>query len=702
MMFLCSSSSAFSPTSGRWPDWHSWRAEQASRAAKPALKARTLDPREHACTLTWRWAFVNGCAVVNATPGAIEPATPPPLVTTKDALMLRYSYAVGRCESGADSKNRSITLPLYLARSMLASSSAPKFCTLTLKLSLLLLRFPLEPCMYDPSSPAHPRPAAHEHRSSRRQASPTTRLSLSAPTWVTGGGLAIWAVVFGIAGLRNHDTLYIAVALAAFLALPFRLADTRTVEIDARTLRFRRFIWSRWFVCPLADVQRVESTFLWHLSIEANGKALAPISLTSLASPVPFVTALEQLLGRDRVSPTLGRIMREARTAAFFNIAWYAMLTLTLIPLQYCFGWTHIQGIPSNAQATDVAIALDGSPLALVSRHSGVTTTELHRWSNNGTTEHSPVPNASAFNARLFTDDSGHPVVIGNARAWRSDGVKWTSFALPQESSETAIVSAGSIWWFRKGESAILPLFETNLATETTRAATYLIPDGILTEPVRIAPLDDGEIAVFAVEMQSKGSERQLAVYVREGEHWKRYPSGPGVESSTSVIDIATAPDGNLWALTHNSASDEFIRFDRRTGTWNRISLAVPSPIRVSARILIDDQSRIWLNNGELSAYVIGADQRARQVANYSDANSNITAANGIARSKDGKIWTGGSGLYWLDGRSSSLPGVLSPEFASAPFSRLVRPFLPLMLGLFGIATLHGWMRRKRRPVHEH
>jgi len=305
--------------------------------------------------------------------------------------------------------------------------------------------------------------------------------------------------------------------------------------------------------------------------------------------------------------------------------------------------------------------------------------------------------------ASIAVGADGNPWLILGKRLAHWDGNQWIFSPMPfgsdiKDFSCQSVVVKGSTVWGIDNSAAQIRIIQLDIRTDSVQARVISLPDDLNSSPFSFDCIVSTKTGVLV----ALSNEKQVVFYELKDKGFRRITSFEKEQIAKSFInDMAVNSSGQIWVLfgfrnegkqfgTYNPASDKWTWLDAKREKefsayeYDYGHLAVDTFDRVWVSAVQYGSERKLFSFSNVVADTIGVfkegDDGLDEVQLYTSLNSSLYTSR-VARiivGSDGKIWTWGEQLVWLDGSQTSLPSTLPSWMAK----------LSSYNGLVGLTTL--------------
>lgn len=325
-------------------------------------------------------------------------------------------------------------------------------------------------------------------------------------------------------------------------------------------------------------------------------------------------------------------------------------------------------------------------------------------------------PTMIPFMEAIAADGAGNVYVGSPAGLLHYDGSEWNVYDTSNSPLPSSVVTSlaydpdGLLWVGTKGGTATFDGSDWTLRSfgewPLPNAPIFGIaqdPEGVVWLACNgggICSIDGETWSVFNSENSGLGDDRAYCVQIAadgtkwfgyygglchfDGSEFETYSSSLGNFATGAVVDLALAPNGDLWAVAQNIGAPSYLcRF--RAGSWRVYGPDEHVPSAPLSCLVVDDDGAVWV--GTLGQGVGVFQEPFWRVYNTSNSGLPDDNIQCIAKDSSGNIWVGTrSGLAVTDGASWQVFNVTNSMLPSND----IRCVYPASDGSTWVATPEG------------
>ena len=277
-------------------------------------------------------------------------------------------------------------------------------------------------------------------------------------------------------------------------------------------------------------------------------------------------------------------------------------------------------------------------------------------------------------------DEQGRPwVLLSDGRILHWNGSSWGSMTLFDERFDAwatdAVVSGANLWVIAEPPDSEEPvLYQANIATGDW--GIVRLPEALEQRayvPATLYALRDGYLLVHFW-----GEDSHVYHMLRDGQWQSLRFTLEDIGSDDRASDFYLDSSDRLWVMnTGYSGNDLSLgAYDATTQAWDWIGVE-GDPMPFPINFVVDGFDRLWLfgrlrdghrNQYLVNVYQINENATATQILSYTRENSNFQVHElipGIQMGQDGRIWSGGRRMVWIDSTAVDLQQPL-PDWIAA------------------------------------
>lgn len=298
---------------------------------------------------------------------------------------------------------------------------------------------------------------------------------------------------------------------------------------------------------------------------------------------------------------------------------------------------------------------------------------------------------------------SGEPWIIFPTQMLHWTGAEWQQTPFPggkiQNRYDKMAVAGSNLWALAltaEGSDEVL----WSMDFSSGESHVVLLPNSAVQAGLsvyRFHVLTDESLLVFA---GGSGDIQGVFYLLRDGQ-WQMLGYPAEWSSSGVVQDLTMDSIGRVWVLYRIYGGDRVVgdtlsRLDPESMAWAWWQLE-PQGSWTYWSMEVDTLGRIWLadsDSGSLAVFQLTSDDRLYEIVRYTPENSNYEYGP-FRLGPDGRMWSLGDRLVWIDSNVATLPRPL-PDSMVIAVNRSAQPrWILLFFAALGIREALAWRLRR-------
>ncbi len=445
------------------------------------------------------------------------------------------------------------------------------------------------------------------------------------------------------------------------------------------------------YTCAYEDIQRISrgdsAASIRILDARGNSYQLPCGALEDGMDGV--LSEFKNRIPHEKIEPKIQtaaqRVSCRSRASIAFSVFFFCFLTtmLIFIPTEkfpfFSIAWKITDWSFNRSSVNAVRIDSQGHPWLIVKDNLDLNHYHLRHVTGNGAKSWKmpALGSITPFMIGLAEDANQDPWLIMGKQLAHWEGGQWTFLDTPMGAqlwgtSAMGLAVADSIVW-GIDQSARDRIIRLDLSQPPGKVDVFPLPISSASADCQIGGiklLPGGDLmAIFH-------NDSVLGVFRLHDSQWQEIASiQKDISSETCVSDFTVDSNGNIWVLSFSVVENKNVgKFDPQRNAWTWMDIRHPGldseigPFEFGySNIIVDPLGRVWISGdrergridyGMVGVYEKGAEDTLVEIRHYTTENSSLESGviHHILPTPDGRIWSWGGQLVWIQSAAEALP----------------------------------------------